>query len=323
MENQRLDVRPIDRARVDKAGGVVGELDENGVERLDQHVDREGAGDGRETQRQAGQGIAPDRKVGDAGERDQNQIARIRRDARQDAHKGQDIGQRPGRRDDHELPDQRRDEAGFLGDAGADHGDDHQPDGGEAHEVWDQRRIHEANAVRGHQASDRRGRGLDLMRLGIDALEPDRRSEQAEDGRQSDDDSDQDEEDDHGMGNHVPHSFDTVEEPLHHGLRRDDCCRAHPASPSADGIRCRNSVRPFRACIVDTKLSLGNKRTGEVGVVIDQLVAEGDAALDPIPKSIRRIASFCLDREPPLSPTRFWMANSRTISMTPTVRSTI
>ena len=99
---------------VDEMGGVVGELDEDSIERLDQHVDGEGAGHGGKAERQAGERMTPDRQIGDAGERDQDQIARIRSDARQDTDKGQDIGQRPCRRHDDELADQRRDQAQIL-----------------------------------------------------------------------------------------------------------------------------------------------------------------------------------------------------------------
>ena len=62
-------------------GRVVGELDEHGVERLDQHVDGEGAGHGGKAQRQAGQRMPSDGQIGDAGERDQDQIAGIGGDA--------------------------------------------------------------------------------------------------------------------------------------------------------------------------------------------------------------------------------------------------
>ena len=86
-ENQTLDARPIERFGIDEMGGVIGELDEHGVERLDQHVDGEGAGHGGKTERQAGQRMPSDGQIGDAGERDQDQIARIRRDARQDARR--------------------------------------------------------------------------------------------------------------------------------------------------------------------------------------------------------------------------------------------
>ena len=199
---------------------VVGELDEHGVERLDQHVDGKGGGHGSKAKREAGERIASDGQIGDAGERDQDQIAGIGGDAGDDADEGQDIGQRPVRRYDDELADQRGDQAGFLRHAGADHRGDHEPDRGEAHEVRDQRRVHEADAVGVQQAADLGGRGLDLVRVRVDAFVGDGRSEQAEQGGEHDDDGDEDQENDHGMGNHVPHSFDTVEKPLHGGLRR-------------------------------------------------------------------------------------------------------
>ena len=138
IENQRFDVRPIERVGIDQMDGVVGEFDEDRVERLDQHVDGERAGDGGEAQRQAGEGMAADAEEGDARQRNQDQIAGIRRDARHDADERQDVGQRPARRHDDQLADQRLHQAGFLGHAGADHGDDHEPDRGEAHEVRDQ-----------------------------------------------------------------------------------------------------------------------------------------------------------------------------------------
>ena len=94
-ENQRFDARPIDLLGSTRASRVIGELDEDGVERLYKHVDGEGGGDGGKAKRQAGQGVPPDSKVGNARERDQDQIARIRRNARQDADEGQDIGEGP------------------------------------------------------------------------------------------------------------------------------------------------------------------------------------------------------------------------------------
>ena len=81
-ENQTFEARPIDRFGIDEMGRIVGELDEHGVERLDQHVDGEGAGDRGKAQRQAGERMPPDGQIGDAGERDQDQIAGIGGDAR-------------------------------------------------------------------------------------------------------------------------------------------------------------------------------------------------------------------------------------------------
>jgi hypothetical protein len=80
-----------------------------------------------------------------------------------DADEGEDVAERPagGHRD--ELPDQRGDEARGLGDAGADHGGDHQADRGEAHEIGDEGLVHEPDAVRVEEAADA-GRGdLDLV----------------------------------------------------------------------------------------------------------------------------------------------------------------
>ena len=52
--------QPDRRVRVDEMRGIVGELDQDGVERLDQHVDGEGAGDGGKAERQAGERMPPD-----------------------------------------------------------------------------------------------------------------------------------------------------------------------------------------------------------------------------------------------------------------------
>ena len=62
---------------------VVGELDEHRIERLDQHIDRERARDRGKTECQASKRMPPHAHVGDARQRDQNQIARIRTDARE------------------------------------------------------------------------------------------------------------------------------------------------------------------------------------------------------------------------------------------------
>lgn len=54
--------------------------------------------------------MAADGEIGDAGQRDQDEVAGIGRDAGDDADEGEDIGQRPLRGDDDELADQRGDE---------------------------------------------------------------------------------------------------------------------------------------------------------------------------------------------------------------------
>ena len=60
-----------------------------------------------------------------------------------------------GRRDDHQLADQRLHQARLLGDADADHRDEMIADGVEAHEVRHDAGEHEADAVDGQQAARR------------------------------------------------------------------------------------------------------------------------------------------------------------------------
>ena len=91
IENHRFEARPIDVFGIDQMDGVVGELDQHRVERLDQHVDGERAGHGGEAEREAGERMPADGKEGDAGERDQHQVAGIGRDAREDADERQDV----------------------------------------------------------------------------------------------------------------------------------------------------------------------------------------------------------------------------------------
>ena len=103
QEDDRRDGEPEVRGqadglvRIDQVDGVVGELDEDGVERLDQHVHGERAGDRGETQGQPGERVPADAEEGDAGQRNQDQVAGVGGDARQDADERQDVGQRPAR----------------------------------------------------------------------------------------------------------------------------------------------------------------------------------------------------------------------------------
>ena len=53
-----------------------------------------------------------------------------------------------------ELPDQRPDQSGGLGEADADHHDEDDRDGGEVAETGDERREEEADSVCGQQALD-------------------------------------------------------------------------------------------------------------------------------------------------------------------------
>lgn len=83
--------------------GIVGEFDEDRVERLDQHVHGERAGNSGKSQSQAGEGMAAHANEGGACQRNQDQIAGVRRDARHDAHERHDVSQGAGRRDQHQF----------------------------------------------------------------------------------------------------------------------------------------------------------------------------------------------------------------------------
>ncbi len=68
---------------IDEMSSVIGELDEHGVERLDQHVHRKSAGHRCKAEREAGQRMPPDCQISDAGERYQHEITGISCNTRQ------------------------------------------------------------------------------------------------------------------------------------------------------------------------------------------------------------------------------------------------
>ncbi|MBB4228859.1 hypothetical protein GGD56_002701 [Rhizobium mongolense] len=162
--------------------------------------------------------VAPDSEICDARERNKDEIASVRRNAGDDAHESKDVGQRPARGYNHQFPNQRRHKPGFLGDASANHRGYHQSDRGEAHEIRDERLVHEADAVGVQQAPDRSRSGLDLMAFRIDPLKGYRGTECTQKGRQSNHYGDEDEKDYDGVGDHVAHLFDPIEESLHNGF---------------------------------------------------------------------------------------------------------
>ncbi len=155
--------------------------------------------------------MPPDCQIGDPGERYEDQITRIRRNTCKDAHECQDVGQCPARRNDYELAYQRRDQTGFLGHTCTDHSGDHKPHCCEAHEVGNERGVEKADAFHVQEAAYRRRSGFDFVRVRVDALIADRRPESTQRGRQNNNDADQDQEDDHGMWNHVSHFLDAIQ----------------------------------------------------------------------------------------------------------------
>ncbi len=189
-------------------------------------------------------GCRPDGDEGGARERDQDQVAGIGGDAREDADEHQHVGQCMPRRDRHQLADQRLDEARLFGHADPDHRDDDDADCIEVHEVLHEAGEHEPDAVHGQQAAGGGGRVLDLVGVRIDDLIGDAQSEHVEDVRQYDHDADQDDEDDDRMRDPVADALDDVEDSLHAGRRRGAGHLSHRMHPL---IRQRaHRARPVR-----------------------------------------------------------------------------
>ena len=103
----------------------------------------------------------PDADERGGRERDQHQVARVARHGRHDPDEDDDVGQRAGRGDRHQLADQRADQPRVLGDPDADHRHQDHADRREAEEVGHERGEDEADAVAAEQA------------LGLDALADD------------------------------------------------------------------------------------------------------------------------------------------------------
>ena len=170
IENQRLAVRSMRERGVDHVNGVVGDLREHGVKRLDQHIHGERAGDAGKSQGQSGKRMATDAQQGRACQWNQDQIAGIRRDAGEDADKRQNVSQSPVRGHGNELADQRIDQTSLLGHAHADHGDDQQTNSTEAQEVRHQPGVDVANAIDRQQTICGGLCRLDFVRIWINDL---------------------------------------------------------------------------------------------------------------------------------------------------------
>ncbi len=207
---------------IDQMNGVVRELDQHSIERLDQHVHGERAGDSGEPQGQAGEGMAVHAQEGRACQWNQDEVAGVRRDARHDAHERHDVGQRPGRGDQDQLADQRLHQAGLLRDAGSHHGDDHEPHRGEAHEIRDQPLVHEADPVCRQQTPRGGCCRLELVGLRIENLIGDARSQHVQELGEHDDDGDEDQKNHRRVRDLVSHPLDHIQEFLHGALRRRD-----------------------------------------------------------------------------------------------------
>ncbi len=147
----------VDRALgVDERARVVRDLGQDAVERRDQEVDAEAGGDARERGRHPGERVAADALERSRTQGYQHEVPGVGGDAREDADEDDDRRQHRLRRDADELPDQRPDQAGGLGEADADHHHEDDRDRREVAEVGDERREEEADPVGREEALDRR-----------------------------------------------------------------------------------------------------------------------------------------------------------------------
>ena len=167
IENQRFAVRSIERG-IEQVDGVVRDLGEDAIERLDQDVHRERAGDAGERSGQTRQRMPADAQEAPRRQWDQHQVAGVGGDARQDADEDQDVrqhpaGERPPACESAPSPGRR------LGDAHAQHRDDDQANRGEVHEVLDEPCVHERMPSPVSRLFAAVVTVFDLVRLRIDA----------------------------------------------------------------------------------------------------------------------------------------------------------
>ena len=159
---------------------VIGDLSQDPVDRHDQDIDAEYAGDPGERRRQPGQRVSPEAEESGRSERDQDQVAGIGGDARHDSQSHQNPGEGLARRDVHDLFDKRGHQTSLFGQADADHDDEDDGDRAEIREVPHHRSQHEADAIGGQQAIYGSGCFFNFVRLRIDYLISDGRSKPME-----------------------------------------------------------------------------------------------------------------------------------------------
>ena len=190
--------------------------------------------------------MPPNRKEGRRRQRDQHQIARIRRDGRNNADKHKDIGQQLRWRDDYQLADKRLHQAGFFRNANPNHGNNDHTNRVEAHEIGHHAGEHEADAINGQQATCRRCGLFDLAGLGVIGLIRHLRAEQRQQGREQHHKDDQIDKDHHRMRHAVAHALHRIQQALHDGFGfvfyREIIRRAH--CDNASRIRAQDRM-PF------------------------------------------------------------------------------
>ena len=229
-QNRRHDGKIQIRGQIDgvtgieQMDGVVGDFGEHTVDRRDDQVHAEHRRNARECRRKSRDRMPAQTEECGGSQRDQNQVAGVGRDAGEHAHRHDDEGDRPAGCHDHDLADQRVDQAGLFREADADHGNENYADRGKPQEVPHDRRDDEADTLRREQAVDDSRRVDRLMGHRIDHLIGDAGAQQMKDMRQHDDDGRHQQENDGGMRNLVADDLDAIEQllqerlPCHRGL---------------------------------------------------------------------------------------------------------
>ena len=129
--------------RVQELRAGLGQALQQRIQRGRHEVGREAAGHARKRTRNTGERVTARGEKDDAAQRDDENVARVDRRVADDTDENHHRRQQFLRRDVEQCADARRDEARILGDADAEHGDEHGTDRAEGHE-----RVHHAGEPR-------------------------------------------------------------------------------------------------------------------------------------------------------------------------------
>ena len=146
--------------------------------------------------------------------RDQHHVAGIGGNAGDDTQEHNHKGDHAGVGHQHQLADQGRDQPRLLGQPHTQHGHQNHANNTKVGEVGDHGGEQEADAVGVQEAAHLGGDVVDLPCGDVGALERCAGPGPGEDHRQHHDQADEDQEDDGGVGDLVPHHFDTRQELL-------------------------------------------------------------------------------------------------------------
>jgi hypothetical protein len=161
-EDRRSDREPevggeIDRlVRIDDGDRLVGHFGEQTVERCQQDVHCEAGTDAGIRSGESSKRMTSHAQIRSGGKRNEDEVAGVSGDARQPADEDDDERQQLLRSNLDELANERRHQAGLLGNADADHCHEHDGDDAEASEVVHEGREDEPDAIGAQQTAYRR-----------------------------------------------------------------------------------------------------------------------------------------------------------------------